>query len=425
MVDAELAGELADDLDEPAGDHGDHEAEPLEGADQGPGAGGEPNLGADLVEDASAGRPGEDGDALAQRLGEVELPAHRALGDRGDLCLAAGVGREQLDDLLLDQGRVDVHDDEAAPAPGQAGGRPPRCRRPARRPPARARGAARDVRAGDVELDGRDGVAGEPPDAVDVGAVAAIRAVTEATALASRGAPRTTTAARPLRRRALSPVPARTLTRRGRAGRRRADDGLQPLLGARAGARSMASVRWPRTTTCSRSSTSAPTSAMASKRALRHAGTVVPGDRDQQGRVRSGSSGRSLLHGTQRPQRACRESRHATRSRIGPRSYAGPPSPDGEKARADGIQRLGGRRVVTGILGKAPGRGATPAERSISAGSRPPARTSSSSTGCLCAIVVGTTEAVPDVGVLGHDAQRLLLAATADRARDVPGGRAG
>ena len=30
---------------------------------------------------------------------------------------------------------------------------------------------ARDVGAGDVELDGRDGVAGQPPDAVDVGPV--------------------------------------------------------------------------------------------------------------------------------------------------------------------------------------------------------------------------------------------------------------
>src|SRR6478735_3757247 len=40
-VDAELRGERADDLDEPAGDDGDHEAEALEGAYEGAGTGGE------------------------------------------------------------------------------------------------------------------------------------------------------------------------------------------------------------------------------------------------------------------------------------------------------------------------------------------------------------------------------------------------
>ena len=37
--------------------------------------------------------------------------------------LAAGVGGEQLDDLVLDEGGVDVHDDQAPSAAGEAGGR--------------------------------------------------------------------------------------------------------------------------------------------------------------------------------------------------------------------------------------------------------------------------------------------------------------
>ena len=79
--------------------------------------------------------------------------------------------REQLDDLLLDEGRVDVEDDEAAATAGQAA----RCDRDVdalRRGDERELGAqGRHVGAGDVELDGRHGVARQPTDAVDVGAV--------------------------------------------------------------------------------------------------------------------------------------------------------------------------------------------------------------------------------------------------------------
>ena len=122
MVDAELSGEVADDLDEPAGDHGDREAEALQRPHQGPGTGTEPNRRAHLVEDGCR-QALEDGDALSQAGREVELTAHGRLGDGGDLCLTAGVGRQQLDDLVLDQRGVDVHDHQAATAPGQAGGR--------------------------------------------------------------------------------------------------------------------------------------------------------------------------------------------------------------------------------------------------------------------------------------------------------------
>ena len=79
---------------------------------------------ADLVQRRRRGSPARQRHPLVQAGREVELAAHGPLGDRGDLLGAAPacVG-EQLDDLVLDQGRVDVHDDEPAAAPGQAGGR--------------------------------------------------------------------------------------------------------------------------------------------------------------------------------------------------------------------------------------------------------------------------------------------------------------
>ena len=51
--------------------------------------------------------------ARVQRLLEVQLAAHRGRRHLGDLVLAAGVRGEQLDDLVLDERRVDVHDDQA------------------------------------------------------------------------------------------------------------------------------------------------------------------------------------------------------------------------------------------------------------------------------------------------------------------------
>ena len=64
----------------------------------------------------------EQRDPGAQRLLEVELAAHRRLGDLGDLGLAAGVRGEHLDHLALDQRGVDVHDDQPH-APAQQVGR--------------------------------------------------------------------------------------------------------------------------------------------------------------------------------------------------------------------------------------------------------------------------------------------------------------
>lgn len=117
-------------------------------------------------------RPARRGGRPA-RGGSPRSPARRAWrpGDLGDLVQAAGVLGEQLDDLALDEGGVDVHDDQPLGAPVQAAlldgdvdlllggldGEP---------------GAQRvRVGAGDVHLDAGDGVLREPLDAVDVGAV--------------------------------------------------------------------------------------------------------------------------------------------------------------------------------------------------------------------------------------------------------------
>ena len=170
VVDAELERDRLDDLEEAARHDRHGEAEALEGAHQGAGAGGEAHGIAHLVEHRR-GQAGQRGDPGVQALGEVELAAHGGLGDCGDLGGPAGVLGEQLDDLVLDQRGVDVHHDEPTAAAGQAG---------------RGHGdvgtdlvghhgevlpQVPDVGARHVELDGGHGVAREPPDAVDVGAV--------------------------------------------------------------------------------------------------------------------------------------------------------------------------------------------------------------------------------------------------------------
>ena len=113
----------------------------------------------------------QGGHPSAERLLEVELAGHGASGHGSHLLLAPAVGGEHLDDLLLDQRRVDVEDHEAASAPRQ---------------PARGDGDVDPRRrcdegqlvaerghegATDVELDRRHGVARQPPDPVDVRAV--------------------------------------------------------------------------------------------------------------------------------------------------------------------------------------------------------------------------------------------------------------
>ncbi len=60
----------------------------------------------------SAGRPGQRRDATVQRLGEVQFAAHGGLGDLGDGRVRTDLVGQHLDDLALDQRRVDVEDDE-------------------------------------------------------------------------------------------------------------------------------------------------------------------------------------------------------------------------------------------------------------------------------------------------------------------------
>ena len=102
----------------------------------------------------------------------------------------------QLDHFVLDQGRVDVHDDEASAAASRAG-EGDRDVDPVHVGLQRELAPQRQhVGTGDVELHGRDGVAREAAaDRSMLAPWAAIRAVTAATALARRGAPRSTTAA--------------------------------------------------------------------------------------------------------------------------------------------------------------------------------------------------------------------------------------
>ena len=68
----------------------------------------------------SAGRPARVATRLLQRFGEVQFTPHRGLGDLGDGCVRTGPGGQHLDDLALDQGGVDVEDDEPLGPPRQA-----------------------------------------------------------------------------------------------------------------------------------------------------------------------------------------------------------------------------------------------------------------------------------------------------------------
>ena len=127
------------------------------------------DVGVHLVEHADV-EALQEPDAGPQRLLEVELAAHRLLGHPGDLRLVPGMGGQHLDDLALDQGRVDVEHDQPHPAAQQVG----RLHRDVD-PLGGGLGGqpgAQHVRvgAGDVEVDRRHGVAGHPLDPVDVAA---------------------------------------------------------------------------------------------------------------------------------------------------------------------------------------------------------------------------------------------------------------
>ena len=136
------------------------------------------------------------------------------------------------------------------------------------------------------------------------------------------------------------------------------------------------------------------------------AGTVIPGDRHQQG------LGLELWHADRlggagfpiRPVSPCDQVAQR------PEVVVGAADPDGEQARAR--RRGGARRWLPRPWRR------TPEERSIAAGRGPPGRTSRRGRRCLCAIVPGVAEAVPDVGVLGDDA---AASCARRRRRSAPG----
>ena len=129
----------------------------------------QPDPGADPV-DRGLVEPGEQPDALAQRTLEVQLAGHRPRGRRRHLGPAARLVGEQLDDLVHDQRRVDVHDDEplgAAFQPVDLHGDvdPLGLRHLAELAP-----HGLDVAGDDDEVVRGDRVGGQPDDPVDVAA---------------------------------------------------------------------------------------------------------------------------------------------------------------------------------------------------------------------------------------------------------------
>ena len=56
---------------------------------------------------------GEQPHALLERLLKVELAAHGAFGDLCNLLAHAGLLAQQVDDFLVDERGVDIHNDEA------------------------------------------------------------------------------------------------------------------------------------------------------------------------------------------------------------------------------------------------------------------------------------------------------------------------
>ena len=120
VVEFEVVRDRVDDVTEPARHHTAVVAEAAQRADGGAGAGGEHDLRGNLVEHGFV-ESGKGGDALPQRILEVDLAPHRRLRDRADLVLDTGAGGEHLDHLALDEGRVDVEHDEPLGAPGESG----------------------------------------------------------------------------------------------------------------------------------------------------------------------------------------------------------------------------------------------------------------------------------------------------------------
>ena len=108
VVQTELGLEPVGEDGEPAGHHRHREAHPLQGRDERPRSGGQADPRRRPV-DRRHLEPGQSAYPLAERGLEVELTGHRRSGHRLHLGPAAGLVGQQLDHLVGDQGRVDVH----------------------------------------------------------------------------------------------------------------------------------------------------------------------------------------------------------------------------------------------------------------------------------------------------------------------------
>ena len=161
------AAERAGDLGEAAADDAAPEAEPVQGADQGPGARGQPQLAADRVEHGFV-QPGQHCDAFPERGGEVQFAAHGGLGDLGHLLRAAGPGGEQVNHLAGDQRGVHVHHDQPHGPPVQPAALHGHVHALLRRLPGQRHPERGRIGAGYVQLDTGHRAVREPVDAVDV-----------------------------------------------------------------------------------------------------------------------------------------------------------------------------------------------------------------------------------------------------------------
>ena len=122
VVEAEVGGQGVGDLGEAAGDDGDLVVEPLEGADQGAGARGEDGrpAGPRRRPRRAGRRAGPPG--CGATASKSSSPLMAASVTRATSAPCAGLLGQQLDDLALDEGRVDVHHHQPLGPPVEAGG---------------------------------------------------------------------------------------------------------------------------------------------------------------------------------------------------------------------------------------------------------------------------------------------------------------
>ena len=118
IVDTQGGCQGGDDLLEAPGDDPESTPGRVHGVDQLARARRRCDRGENVGEDGG-GHSREGCDPLTQGLGEIKLAVHRARGNLGDpLARARGLG-QFLDDLLADERRIDVGDDEAGCPAGE------------------------------------------------------------------------------------------------------------------------------------------------------------------------------------------------------------------------------------------------------------------------------------------------------------------